>query len=163
LWKAGELTEPPAEAAEPFALQMRGEWAAAADAWRSVGLPYEAALALMDSNDEDDVRTAMGEFDRLGARPMVAIAAQRLRKLGVSKIPRGARATTRENPAGLTVRELDVLRLIEEGLRNSEIAARLCLSEKTVGHHVSAVLAKLDVSSRGEAAQKARSLLGSPR
>ena len=58
-------------------------------------------------------------------------------------MPRGARASTRANVGGLTDREVEVLDLLDEGLRNAEIAERLHLSEKTVGHHVSAILAKL--------------------
>ena len=75
-----------------------------------------------------------------------------------AQVPRGARASTRSNVGGLTDREVDVLDLLEEGLRNAEIAARLHLSEKTVGHHVSAILAKLGASSRTEAVRKARDL-----
>ena len=51
-----------------------------------------------------------------------------------------------------------MLALLEEGLRNAEIAAALFLSEKTVGHHVSSILAKLGVSSRLEAVRRARDL-----
>ena len=143
----------------PFRLQVSGTPGAASAAWRELGYPYEAAMALADSSAEADLRAAIAEFDPLGARPMIAITAARLRELGVGNIPRGARASTRANPAGLTGRELEVLALLEEGLRNAEIAERLYLSEKTVAHHVSAVLAKLEVGSRGEAARKARALL----
>jgi DNA-binding NarL/FixJ family response regulator len=73
-------------------------------------------------------------------------------------VPRGPRPSTRENPAGLTARELEVLELVTEGLRNAEIAERLFLSEKTVGHHVSAILRKLDVRTRGQASAEARRL-----
>ena len=73
-------------------------------------------------------------------------------------LPRGPRATTRENPAGLTAREVEVLELVGEGLRNADIAERLFLSEKTVGHHVSAILRKLGVRTRGEASAEARRL-----
>jgi DNA-binding CsgD family transcriptional regulator len=163
MWRAGEIAQLPADAAQPHVLHVEGDLRGAAEAWRAVGMPYDAAVALADSDDEHDLRAAVAEFDRLGARPMLARTTQRLRALGFGHVPRGARASTRDNPAGLTTRELDVLRLLEEGLRNAEIAARLCLSEKTVGHHVSAVLSKLDVSSRGEAALLARSLLSSPR
>jgi DNA-binding NarL/FixJ family response regulator len=78
-----------------------------------------------------------------------------MRELGVRTIPRGARSTTRANPAGLTTRELDVLRLITQGLRNSDIAEELVVSAKTVDHHVSSVLSKLGVSSRADAAREA--------
>jgi DNA-binding NarL/FixJ family response regulator len=73
----------------------------------------------------------------------------------VRGLPRGPRAATRENPAGLTAREVEVLELVAQGLRNAEIAKRLFLSEKTVGHHVSAILRKLDVRTRGEASAEA--------
>jgi DNA-binding NarL/FixJ family response regulator len=73
----------------------------------------------------------------------------------VRAIPRGPQAATRNNPAGLTARELQVLELLTEGLQNSEIAGRLHLSVKTVGHHVAAILRKLGVSSRNAAAMAA--------
>ena len=71
---------------------------------------------------------------------------------------RSPRARTRQNPAGLTGRELDVLALLSQGMRNAEIAERLVVSHKTVDHHVSAILRKLDVHTRGEAAAEAMRL-----
>jgi len=158
LWRAGCLAEVPAGAVAPFAAQIAGDWESAATTWTSWNFPYEAALALTDSSDEADLRAAIETFDGLGARPMLARTRQALRAMGASNIPRGARASTRDNPAGLTARELEVLVLLQEGLRNSEIAQRLCLSEKTVGHHVSSILAKLGVGSRAEAARRADEL-----
>jgi DNA-binding NarL/FixJ family response regulator len=117
--------------------------------------PYERALALT-LGDEEGQRLALEIFDGLGARP----AAQRLREImrrsGIGGIARGPRRSTRANLAGLTLRQMQVLQLIERGLSNKRIAEQLTISPKTVDHHVSAVLGQLDAVSRGEATAAAR-------
>jgi DNA-binding CsgD family transcriptional regulator/tetratricopeptide (TPR) repeat protein len=157
-WRAGIKEALPPGAAEPYALSIRGEWTRAADLWRKLGCPYEAALALSDAAEEDSLRQALDELQALGARPAAAIVARRLRERGARGLPRGPRPRTRANPAGLTVREVEVLALVAEGLRNGEIAQRLVVAEKTVNHHVSAILRKLDASTRIEAVAAARRL-----
>lgn len=160
LWRRrGGLPEAPmADAAEPFACQLAGDWEHAARLWRERGCPYEAALALADSDDPTALREALEELQALGGRPAAAIVARRLRKLGERGLPRGPRPKTRANSAGLTARELEVLALLGEGMRNAQIADRLVLSGKTVDHHVSAILRKLDARSRGEAVAQASRL-----
>lgn len=157
-WRAGLLDEPPADAGEPYSHQIAGDWARAASYWRENGCSYQAALALADSHDGKALRQALDELQSLGARPAAAIIAGRLRELGQRGLPRGPRPNTRANPAGLTARELEVLGLLAEGLRNAEIAERLVLSGKTVDHHVSAILGKLSVRSRGAATAEAARL-----
>ena len=93
-------------------------------------------------------------FHGLGARPAVAMVSRRLRALGVRRVPRGAQRSTLANPYNLTRRQYEVLELLGEGLTDAEIAERLFLSTKTVNHHVSAVLAKLGVRSRAQAAAR---------
>jgi DNA-binding CsgD family transcriptional regulator len=120
-----------------------------------MGCPYEAALALADADEEEPLRRSLEELQRLEARPAAAIVARRLRKRGARGLPRGPRPATRRNPAGLTAREAEVLALVADGLRNSEIAARLVLSERTVDHHVGAILRKLGARTRAEASVEA--------
>jgi len=145
-------------AGNPFLLQIQGDSSGASARWRDLGYPYEAARALGESGDADDLRTALAQLMRLGARPAAAAVRQRLRDLGVKGHTRGPRATTKSNPANLTDREMEVLTLLADGLRNAEIAGRLFISAKTVDHHVSAILAKLGARNRGEAVRLATSL-----
>ena len=155
-WQAGVDEQlPTALLAEPYRLSMTGHWAEAAQLWREIGCPYEAALALGDADEEPALRQALEELRDLGARPAAAIVARRLRALGARGVPRGPRPSTQGNPAGLTTRELEVLALVAEGLRNAEIAERLIVTRKTVDHHVSAILRKLDAPTRGQAAAAA--------
>jgi DNA-binding CsgD family transcriptional regulator/tetratricopeptide (TPR) repeat protein len=164
-WQAGLSDEiAPEQMAEPYRLSIAGDWAGAAELWTAKGCPYEAALALAESDDPVHVRNAINQLQQLGAKPAAAIIGRRLRQRGVRGIPRGPRSQTRENPAGLTARELEVLALLVEGLRNAQIAERLVVSQKTVDHHVSAILRKLGARTRGEAvAEAARlALISSP-
>jgi DNA-binding CsgD family transcriptional regulator/tetratricopeptide (TPR) repeat protein len=145
----------PADAAEPYRLQLAGCWAEAATAWQQIGCPYEAALALADSGDVHAMRQALTTFDRLAARPMRDITARRLRRLGVRHIPRRPSAG-QGGKDGLSAREREVLTLLADGLRNAEIAQTLFLSTRTVEHHVAALLRKLDLPDRTAAARYAR-------
>jgi DNA-binding CsgD family transcriptional regulator len=116
-------------------------------AWQAVNAPYEVArvrtllgLACRELSDDDsaswELTTARDAFRRLGAAPDVA----RLSALIATGSGRDA--------AGLTSRELQVLRLVAEGKSNKAIAADLTLSERTVDRHVSNILMKLAVPSR---------------
>jgi DNA-binding CsgD family transcriptional regulator len=156
-WKAGRRESPPGWIAEPYARQIGGDAAGAGASWAARGCPYEAARALAESDDEDALREALDVFENLGARPAAQRMRQALRERGAS-VPRGPRPATRENPANLTARELDVLALLAEGLRNAEIADRLVVSRRTIEHHVSAILRKLDARTRGEAVAEAARL-----
>ena len=157
-WKAGALESIPPAAAEPYLLQMSGKWETAEAAWDAKGCRYEAARALEESGDEDAMKKALRMFDLLGARPAMAMTIKSLRNLGARHIPRGPRPSTRGNPANLTGREADVLDLLMAGRTNRAIAEALFLSPKTVERHVSAILAKLDASTRQEAVARAREL-----
>ncbi|GAB3371871.1 AAA family ATPase [Lysobacter rhizosphaerae] len=134
----------------PYALQLSGQWREAAQAWDRLGCPYERALALLDG-DEAAMREALAIFESLGATATVRRCREHLRCAGVRGVARGPRATTSANPAGLTSREVEILALLTDGLSNAQIAGKLVRSEKTVDHHISAILRKLDARSRGEA------------
>ena len=158
LWKIDPQEHAPTGAAEPFALQIDGRAQEAASAWDRLGCPYEAARARAETDRPDVVREALDAFAELGARPAAALAAKRLRDLGVRGVPRGPRPDTLSHPALLTGREAQVLALLAQGLRNQEIAARHAVSTRTVDHQVSSLLAKLGVRSRMEAVAEAHRL-----
>lgn len=166
-WTCGELAywgrcadrafEVPPGLARPYGLMIAADWRAAAAAWEQIRMPYERALALAEGPAEA-LLEALSILEPLGAGPLVAIVRRRLRELGVQGIPRGPRASTRGNPAGLTAREVQVLGLLVQGHTNSELAHRLHVATKTVDHHVSSILAKLEVRSRTEAVAAALGL-----
>jgi DNA-binding CsgD family transcriptional regulator len=158
LWRVDALDQHPADIAEPYALEISGDWRGAAGVWRDLGCPYERATVLGLYGGELEQREALSIFERLGAAPAAQMVRKKMREQGVRGVPRGSRASTRGNPLGLTRREAEILALLSEGLRNAAIARRLFVSTKTVDHHVSAILAKLGTPSRAEAVAMARNL-----
>ncbi|WP_050758201.1 ATP-binding protein [Xylanimonas cellulosilytica] len=140
-----------------FAAELgEGPWQAVVDAHGPAHLrPYALwrdGEALVDAGDRaaarDRLEAAVAEAEHIGAGLVTAKARALLRRAGLTA---GGRVTA---PDALTAREEQVLALVAEGLTNGQIAARLFISVKTVSVHVSAILRKLGVSSRTEAALK---------
>jgi ATP/maltotriose-dependent transcriptional regulator MalT len=156
LAKAGQPVDTTSD--HPYALQAAGRWREAAAAWEAAGCPYEHAAALAESPGAQHLLTALEMLDELGATPLATLVRRRLRTLGVTRIPRGPLGETRSNPAGLTARQIDVLRLLGRGYTNAQIASQLVVSVRTVDSHVAAVLGKLGAASRREAAARAAEL-----
>ncbi len=147
---------------QPWAAGLRGDWAGAAQRWAEIGDPYERALELADSGRVEPTLAALRALEDLGAVAATRIVRRTLRALGVTRVPRRSHASTRANPAGLTQRQLDVLELVAAGLTNAEIADRLVVSVRTVDSHVAAVLSKLGVRTRRDAARMSVAVADSP-
>src|SRR5262249_55089424 len=110
----GDMTPAPTWSAQPLLLQVRGQWRPAAPTWQRLGCPSEQASALADGDSAAQME-ALDIFTRLGAAPAAALLRQRMRGAGVRRIPRGPRATTRQNPFGLTAREMEILGCLTKG------------------------------------------------
>jgi DNA-binding CsgD family transcriptional regulator len=151
LHRAGSLEQVPERVARPYALELSGRPVEAAEAWLEIGNSFDAALCRSASDDPEEVRAAHAAALELGAVATAERIAARLRHLGAA-VPRGPRAATAANPAGLTEREAEIAELMAAGLTNADIARRLVISTKTVGHHASAVLGKLGVRGRASVA-----------
>lgn len=143
--------------AQPYRLLFSGDWSAAADTWRRLGLPYDAALALLEG-DKRACDDALRILDLLGAKAGAARARRALREKGMRGLRRGPRSATQQNKAGLTVREMEVLNHLQQGLSNVQISRRLNTAVKTIDHHVASIMEKLNSSSRGEAVARARQI-----
>jgi len=135
---------------------MAGDRAAAADRWRALGCPFQAAAALADSDQEPQLRTALTELERLGARPLAAVA-RKLRELRVRGWPEGPAPHPRQ-PGQRHRQGTGGDGPAVEGRSNRQIAEQLFISNKTASVHVTNLLAKLGVHSRLEAAAMARRL-----
>ena len=122
---------------------------------RQAGMPSTARAALAESPEPEDLLTALGMLDELGATPL-ATTSGRLRTLGATRIPRGPLEETRVNPAGLTTRQIEVVRLLGKGYTNAQIASQLVVPVRTVDSHVAAVLAKLGAASARGRGQRGR-------
>jgi DNA-binding CsgD family transcriptional regulator len=156
LWafRCGDAADPPPNAAEPVVRELRGEWREAMREWQTLGAPYEEALAALNG-DDGAARKAMARLQRLGAASASRAFARERERRGF-RAPRGARRSTLANAFGLTRREQEVLAHLARGETNPGIALTLNVSERTVAHHVSSILAKLDVPTRMAAVEAAR-------
>ena len=156
LWtvRCGAPAEPSPRAPEAIRRELEGDWRGATRAWDAVGAPYEAALARL-LGDEPAGRDAIAALRRLGAVATIR-AFTRERSARGARPVRGPRRTTLANAAGLTRREQEVLARVAQGQTNAGIAQSLHLSERTVAHHVSAILRKLGARNRTAAVQTAR-------
>lgn len=142
----------------PFAIEVQGDVEAAADAWEKLGAPYNAAVSLMNSPADHkaiNLARAIKLFDASDAKAAATKCRTLARSLGHAKhMPRARRGPYRaakNHPLGLTKREQNVLALVANGATNRDISETLARSKRTVEHHVSSVLSKLNVSSRMEA------------
>ncbi len=145
----GVFPYPKAQIATAREAEIRAETEAAAREWNRLGQPYEAALALMSK--PDCLAQAVAMLDELGAKPAAALTREMAKQNGISlkaAAKRGPYGAARRHPLGLTSREAEVFDLLVQGHSNTVIAKRLKRSPRTVEHHVSALLGKLNASSR---------------
>ena len=154
LEKARDMCMPIKEIYEAYDLSSPLYIKKAAKFWQRCGCVYNEAMTLFAGTNEEK-RAALRMMQTLQAEAVVKKMKYQMRSSGIKKIPRGLRKSTLSNSALLTGRELDVLQLLKEGFQNKEVAGKLYISAKTVDHHISSILFKLDVNSRLKAVNEA--------
>ena len=157
LARCGLVVEPFESCPGEYALGLAGDFDGAAQAWRKIGAPYERALELADSGDESKMLEGLAALDDLGAVAAAEVVRRKLKAMGI-RAPGRPRPGARVHPAGLTNRQMEVLSLLASGSTNAEIAESLVVSTRTVDHHVSAILQKLNVETRRQATREAARL-----
>ncbi len=137
---------------EPHRLELDGDFDSAGKAWQALGLPYEAALAFSQEKTPVALAKSLDILQGMEAN----LAASKIRKLAkkmgfedaLPKTKRGPYKEARDHPLGLTLKEQKVLSLLMKGLTNREMAEAMSRSQRTVEHHVSSILKKLNATSR---------------
>ena len=157
MWQAGKRDIPVERLAPPYALMIRDEWQEAAQEWERIGCPFERALALMEGDEPAQIQ-ALAIFEQLGARPAADWLRKRLQAQGFTKLPLLSTPPKPEQSEALTPREIEVLRLIAEGLSNPAIAKKLTISVGTVKAHTANIYSKLGVKNRVQALSRAQEL-----
>ncbi len=166
-WERGDLLvwwqrlkqegdKPPAggPVSRPRQLELEGLAIAAADEWLALGVPFEAALALLHDHQEPKLSAtkAIGLLQEMGANAAVRAASARLAASGIviklRKPKRGPYRSARVNPMGLTAKEMQILELVADGRSNQQISKVLSRSQRTIEHHVSAILSKFSARTR---------------
>ncbi len=153
--RVGESVEPFDGCPAPLAAVFRGDPRSAADQWERAGQPYEWALELVESTDASIAFEGLRLLHRTGASRTADLVRHRLRSRGFQGVPRGPRAAPDGSLPVLTDRQVEVLKLVASGHTNQEIADELFLARRTVDNHVSAILSRLEVDGRHEAAEEA--------
>jgi DNA-binding CsgD family transcriptional regulator len=148
-WRLG-LEPPEGHIFRPIRLELEGHPEEAATVWEERGYPIEATITRACAPGAD-LEGAFSNLKRLGAEGVASGLRRELGRRGVKGIPRGVRSSTKSHPAGLTSRQAEVLDLMVAGHSNAAIAEELYISEKTTGHHVSAILSKLGATNRSQA------------
>ena len=140
---------------KPYLLELDGDTIGAADEWERLGSPYSAALALMHTKgeaQEQAFKRALKLLNKIEAKAAIEKLRTLADEAGLAiKIPksrRGPYKAARNHPLGLTAREQEILHLMVNGATNREISEILSRSQRTVEHHVSSTLAKLNAKNR---------------
>lgn len=150
--------------ASPAALEISGDALAAAEAWDAKTVPFEAAMSRLHatgSEKESALARAIADLEAMGADAAAGFGRRRALAMGiVHTAPRrrkGPYRAARSHPLGLTAREVQILQYIVDGVSNREIAGKMSRSQRTIEHHVSAILVKLNAANRMQAALRALS------